>query len=169
MYELLVTVRTDAVKRDLLLRHFVSFSEFASGCADVDWNVGQAFDGAAGVADEVSMSVTIGAGGGEFEEPAAIVTADSSSKLLADERVQRAVDGDEVGVGRQLGLDVLNAHRPLGRVKAVDDRDSGRRFTQAGRAEKGRGVVSHIFILCGTIDVRTMESAAGQSAGDGYD
>lgn len=74
----------------------------------------EAFDGAAFVADEMGVRMTLavvlarGAGG---VAPGAIFAADAVDELVLRQGVERAVNGDRIGVIAQQADDVGSSHR----------------------------------------------------------
>lgn len=102
----LLTSRADAVEDYFGVGYGVAGFEM-EGANEVFGDFGglEAFDFAAGFADEMGVAVLVGFFGGVASgvAPGAIFAADSVHEMLAGEGVQRAVDGDGIGGWGQLG------------------------------------------------------------------
>lgn len=148
----LVAFGAFSVECEFLLGHCVVFSAFRFGelrreCGEGD--IGQAFDRAALITDEVGVDVIVvgPTGGEEFVKPGSIVAVESSRESFFDEGIECSINGDDVGSAGQLFCDVCDAERPGRPGEGFDDSGADGSSTQTGGTEdddcvRHRGILS---------------------------
>ncbi len=146
-------LRAESVEDDFGVRDGVVVRDFeAVDEIDGDRGGDKAFDGAAVFADEVWVLVLrfLLDGTAEGVAPFAILSEDAVDQFLFDEGVERAVDGDGVGMVGHVAEDFGDADGFGAAGEAFEDADADGSSAEGGGAECGvDGVVFHGWIIGG--------------------